>query len=210
MDCVVLGVMCVNVSKLSFPFYREIFARRSVTSFYFENLETGSASFFFNCNSTRKSLNAQYGFTFRSVVVVSNSSLTQHRWRGFTACADLHDVRTRTRSRTRLRLRGGTRARGEGPGIRAVSAHRHGEAAVSEREPRRGREAGVQAVGPAKREGQGNRGTASRPRSTRLFSAAEPRGVGDCALFLYGKHNKQNTASTTPMMLMLTIIVLFN
>lgn len=166
------------------------------TSFYFENVKTGSI--IFNCNSTRKSLNAQYGLTFRSVVVGSNSFLTQHRCRGFTACADLHDVRTRTRSRTRtrLRLRGGTRARGEGPGIRAVPAHRHGEAAVSEREPRRRREAGVQAVGPAKREGQGNRCTESRSRSTRLSlrrsHAAVVCGVSVTVhfCFLTGQTNK--------------------
>lgn len=91
---------------------------------------------------------------------------------GFTTYAQLHYVRARARTRTRLRLRGGARARREGPGIRAVPAYRHGEAAVPERESGRGRQAGVQAVGPAARAGQGNRGSEPRSRGSMLGGVA--------------------------------------
>lgn len=64
-------------------------------------------------------------------------------------------------------MRGGTRARGEGRGVRTVPADRRGEAAVSEREQGGRRKAGVQAVGPAERAGQGN-GRTEPPRSAIL------------------------------------------
>lgn len=82
----------------------------------------------------------------------------------------LQDVRARTRSRARVR--GGARARGEGPGVRAVRAHRPGEDAVPEREQRRGRQAGVQAVGPAEGAGHGKDRAEPPPR----LSRRGPRG----------------------------------
>lgn len=88
-----------------------------------------------------------------------------------------HDVRTRSwsRSRSRMRVWGWAWARGEGPGVWTVSEDRPGEAAVSQREPGRRRQAGVQTVGPAERPEQGN---ASPPgRCPGRAHAAELRNI---------------------------------